>query len=473
MTANKSGARSSRSLSITHAFKVIYLISLVLLVNIAYVLSYLLALGELLWRNFEPYVVLIPFISVSTFLLADFLQISRFYRKRGLDTIAQSLQFAILQTLITTTFAYIILPQFEEVNRNALPRSVLLVSCFTIFVLLSIWSFIGMGFTKILYPREPLLIVGGNEKEMDEIAGKIAGDLAHLDLELSARALCKEDSDLTRLLAGYAEILICPGLSDKKKSDIIHYCAKKNIVAYLIPQYYEISLYQSRTITLNDLMLFMIDRLRLSFEQRIVKRLCDIIISFIALVVLCPFLLISAVIIKLTSPGPVLFKQKRMTIHKKPYTILKLRTMEHNAEEKTGPVISGKHDPRVTKFGNFLRRSKLDEAPQFINVLIGDMSVVGPRSERPEFVEQFEKDIPAYTHRFAVKAGITGMAQVFGSYDTSPKDKLRYDLLYIKSFSILQDIKIMFQSIRAIFTPRLYNHTFKENKNDYNGSASK
>ena len=138
-----------------------------------------------------------------------------------------------------------------------------------------------------------------------------------------------------------------------------------------------------------------------------------------------------------------------------------------DAEAKTGAVISGKNDPRVTPFGRFLRRSKIDELPQFFNVLIGEMSVVGPRSERPEFVTNFEKEIPGYSQRFAVKAGITGLAQITGNYDTTPQDKLRYDLLYIKNYSLLQDLKIIFSTVRAIFTPHLYNKTFKDNQEVY------
>lgn len=190
----------------------------------------------------------------------------------------------------------------------------------------------------------------------------------------------------------------------------------------------------------------------------------DIIISLAAIVISAPIILICAIVIKLSDGGPVFYRQERLTINNKPYKIFKLRTMRIDAEKDTGAVISGKNDPRVTYFGKFLRRSKIDEIPQFINVLMGDMSVVGPRSERPEFVSSFEKDIPGYSQRFAVKAGITGLAQVAGNYDTTAQDKLRYDLLYIKNYSILQDIKIIFMTIRAVITPHLYNQSFEENK---------
>ena len=462
---------SKKKLSATHTFKVIYLVSLVLLVNIAYILSFLLSLRSLVWRNFQTYVVLIPFISLSTFLMADFLHLPRFFRKKNLDALTQSLRFSLIQTLLTISFAYIILPFFVE-QRNAFPRTVLVVSCPLIFILTAGWSLMGLSISKRLYPQDRLVILGNNDIEMDEIESKIGENIQNLGLDLAGKLHCDEKTDLDDLLFPYSEILICPGLSDKLKSDIIHYCARKNIMAYLVPQFYEIALYQSNIIYVNDLMVFMIDRMRFSFEQRIVKKIFDLLIAAFALILLSPALLVSAFLIKLTSPGPVFFKQKRVTLDNKVFTIYKLRTMYTDAESETGPVFSGKRDPRVTAFGRFLRRSKLDEVPQFINVIFGDMSVVGPRSERPEFIEQFEKEIPAYHQRFSVKAGITGLAQVAGSYDTSAEDKLRYDLLYIRNYSLLQDIKIIFQTVRTIFTPHLYNKTFQENREENVNSIS-
>ena len=457
-----------KKFSITHLFKGAYLISLVFLVNIAYTLSFLLTHGEIRWRNFQTYVVLIPFISIAAFLLADFLQLPRFFRKKNLDAISEALQFSIIQTLITISLAYGLLPEFDHlISRNAFPRSVLLLSCPVIFILMSVWTRVGLSISKRLYAQGQLMIVGSREDEIKEIESKIGDTLEHLGLSLSGKLVCDEETKLEKVLKPYSEILICPSLSDKQKSDIIHYCAQENTVAYLVPQFYEIALYQSKIINVNDLMVFMIDRMKLTFEQRIVKRLFDILLSIVALITVSPFLLISAFLIKVTSPGPIFFRQKRVTLDNHTFNIYKLRTMRLDAEVSTGPVISGKDDPRVTTIGRFLRRSKLDEVPQFLNVLLGDMSVVGPRSERPEFIEQFEKDIPAYHQRFSVKAGITGLAQIAGSYDTTPEDKLRYDLLYIKNYSLLQDMKIVAQTVRAIFTPKLYNKTFLENKKNY------
>ena len=456
--------------SLTHSFKFIYLISLVLLTNISYILSFFIVFQELRERNFYAYVLLTPFISLSSFLLADFLKMPRFFRKKNIELVAQSIRFAFMQTLFTVGFIYVLTPEFPGYDtpdlRNAFPRSVLLVSCPLIWLLTNIWSAIGMQISNLLYGRGQLIIVGSSTEEINAVGEKIQGSLSDFDMVLAGKMVCTEQTHLETAMAPFSEILVCPNLSDKLKTDIIHYCATKDIVSYLIPEFYEIAMYESKIIHIDDLMVFMIDRMRLTFEQRIVKRLFDVIVSILALIFFSPFILVSVIVIKITSPGSAFFRQERVTLNNKKFEIYKLRTMLENAEEDTGPVISGKDDPRVTRFGKFLRRSKIDEIPQFLNVLKGDMSVVGPRSERPEFIDQFEKDIPSYSQRLSVKAGITGLAQVAGSYDTTPEDKLRYDLLYIKNYTLLQDIKIIIQTIRTIFTPKLYHHTFEENQEE-------
>lgn len=462
--------------SATHAFKIIYFVVLILLVNLGYVLSFTiqpylqpflpLFLQQMLGgtgiesKNINAYLALIPFISISTFLLSDFLQIPSFFRKKNLDVVSQSIKFALIQTMLTTTAAY-----FGMLR--SFPRSVLLLSGPVIFIITAVWTGIGLMISRKLYSTGKLVIIGSNEDEIADIESKITSSLREFDLKLADHVIYDDKHAVRSIIRNYSEVLICPSVPDNKKADIILYCARMNTVAYLVPQFYEIALYESRLINFNDLMVFMLDRLGLSFEQRLVKRLFDIVVSLIALIVSSPFMIISMILVKITSPGPVIYRQERVTIDNTPYYIYKLRTMRTDAEHHTGPVISGKNDPRVTGIGRFLRRSKLDEVPQFVNVLFGDMSVVGPRSERPVFVEQFQKEIPAYSQRFAVKAGITGLAQVAGSYDTSPDDKLRYDLLYIKNYSILQDIKIILQTVHAVFTPKLYHKTFKENQDSF------
>ncbi|MCC6446937.1 MAG: sugar transferase [Armatimonadetes bacterium] len=181
------------------------------------------------------------------------------------------------------------------------------------------------------------------------------------------------------------------------------------------------------------------------------KRLADIALSVIALILAAPLLLASAIAIKATSPGPVVYRQARVGRNGKLYTIYKLRTMVTDAERRTGPVLSSQNDTRVTFVGKILRKTKIDEIPQFVNVLKGDMSVVGPRPERPCFVKDYIETIPGYRERLKVRPGITGLAQVCGYYLTDPHTKLRYDLMYTYNPSLCWDLKIIILTFAVVW----------------------
>jgi lipopolysaccharide/colanic/teichoic acid biosynthesis glycosyltransferase len=181
------------------------------------------------------------------------------------------------------------------------------------------------------------------------------------------------------------------------------------------------------------------------------KRLFDIFLSGIGLIGSSPLWLIFSLAVKLQDGGPVFYTQDRMGKGEKIFKVYKFRSMIPDAEKKTGAVWATVHDPRVTKVGRILRATAMDELPQLWNIFRGDMSFVGPRSERPELVEQFAKEIQNYRQRFKVRPGLTGIAQVYGSYDTPPRNKLRYDLLYINNQSFLLDLKLVFLSFWITF----------------------
>ena len=183
--------------------------------------------------------------------------------------------------------------------------------------------------------------------------------------------------------------------------------------------------------------------------QRFWKRALDVVCSGAGLVVLSPFFLLVALSIYLTDRGPVFYKQTRLTEGGKEFQICKFRTMIQNAEAKTGARLAAEHDDRILPVGHFLRRTRLDELPQIYNILKGDMSIVGPRPERPELAAELEKEIPEFSFRLQVKAGLTGYAQVYGKYNTTPYDKLKLDLTYIRNYSVLEDLKLI------IMTPKI------------------
>lgn len=233
--------------------------------------------------------------------------------------------------------------------------------------------------------------------------------------------------------------------------NIINYCSEKGKAIYLIPSLYEISLVDFKVSQVDDLLVFKIEDLGLTYEQRVIKRILDITISSIGLIITSPLIMIISIIIKLYDGGSVFFKQERVTENNRLFNLYKFRTMIEDAEKHTGPVLATEKDTRITPLGRFLRASRIDELPQLFNVLKGDMSIVGPRPERPFFAEQFNEEIDGFKYRVYVKAGITGLAQILGNYSTDPKTKSKYDLLYIKNYSLLLDIKIIFNTIKIIF----------------------
>lgn len=197
--------------------------------------------------------------------------------------------------------------------------------------------------------------------------------------------------------------------------------------------------------------------------QEVAKRLFDIVIAFSGLAILFPISFVTALLIKLTSRGPVLFTQERTGRYGQPFLMYKFRTMSHDAESITGPVLSsGKSDPRLTPLGRWLRMVRVDEIPQLWNVLRGDMSMVGPRPERPCFTTQYDRSIPAYSRRHQVRPGITGLAQICGGYHTDARDKLRFDLIYISNQSLWLDIALLFRTILVVALP----HKQKFDRND-------
>ncbi len=217
----------------------------------------------------------------------------------------------------------------------------------------------------------------------------------------------------------------------------------------LVPSVYETMVCNPKLSRVKDLPLVTLNSERPAYTRSI-KRLFDIVFSAAALAVCAPLMGLVAALMKLTSPGPVLYRQTRVGTGGKEFTLVKFRTMVADAEADTGPVLSGPSDDRITGIGRALRRFKLDEIPQFWNVLRGDMSVVGPRPERMCFVEQFSESIPGYSARHRIRPGITGLAQVYGGYTTDAEIKLKYDLLYVYGGSLLTDLKVLVLTIPAM-----------------------
>lgn len=247
------------------------------------------------------------------------------------------------------------------------------------------------------------------------------------------------------------EVILSLGkVSNRRVIQIISACEELPVLIKIEPDLYNIVLGQARTNQIYGFPLIEIHPELMPPWEKKVKRLIDILFSLFGLILLSPILILFAVLIKIDSRGPVFFKQKRMGKNGRIFTVYKFRSMIQDAERYTGPVWAGKTDPRITRVGRFIRKVRIDEFPQLINVLNGDMSLVGPRPERPYFVDKLKRKYPLYTRRLKVQPGVTGWAQVKGKYDTTVeevKEKLDYDLYYIDNISLRLDFLIMFYTI--------------------------
>jgi len=236
---------------------------------------------------------------------------------------------------------------------------------------------------------------------------------------------------------------------------ILEYCGDIRVNIYMVPSLMDVISGHFKTHQIFGVPLMVLLQDHLPGWQAQVKRLMDIVISSIILLAGAPLWFVLAIVIRATSPGPAIYKQVRVGRNGRNYTMLKFRSMCADAEKRTGPQWAKAHDPRITPVGRFIRTTRLDEIPQFINVLKGEMSLVGPRPERPFFVEQLKKEIPWYVRRIKMKPGITGWAQVKHKYDASIEDvkqKVLYDLYYFENMSLALDVKIMLRTILVVFT---------------------
>lgn len=238
-----------------------------------------------------------------------------------------------------------------------------------------------------------------------------------------------------------------------ERNDVLKYCYAKKVRAYVIPKISDIILMGADRIHVFDTPFMLSRGYTLSFDQRFGKRTLDIILSVLLLIAVSPFMLLTALAIKLYDHGPVFYSQVRCTKGGKEFAIYKFRSMIVDAEKKGGVQLAKEHDERITPVGRVIRAARIDELPQLFNILKGDMSFVGPRPERPELIKEYSQEMPEFVFRMRVKAGLTGYAQVYGKYNTTPYDKLKLDLFYIENYSFWTDMKLILMTVKTIFKP--------------------
>ena len=314
-------------------------------------------------------------------------------------------------------------------------------------MVLSIFVIIMNDFYRKLVTPLPVVVIRGDYD--NDIEQKINGIPQKYVVERSIR-YDEPNLDLEKLVQNCTSILI-NDVPANVENKIVKLCFDYDKRVYIVPKLADIIIKSSDSINVIDTPLYLNRNLGMGFWHRFAKRAVDIVFSGLAFTILSPVFLITAIAIKCQDGGPVFFKQERVTKDGKHFMILKFRSMIVDAEKDGRSHPAGENDDRITKVGKVIRACRIDELPQLLNILSGEMSIVGPRPERYEHVEKYTKDIPEFKYREKVKGGLTGYAQVYGKYNTTALDKLKLDLTYIANYSLILDFQIMFETVKILF----------------------
>ena len=379
-----------------------------------------------------------------------FIQLGRTYRvfEIGMTRVSEMVYSSCLTNVIGIGILYVLVAIEQTSLLNPLPMLVLLLiqGIWNVF-----WSFLSDKLYFKVNKAKPTAIVYEEDKDLEKLK-----EIKNFDSKFQVIKLIKSpESDLHSLLQQLegCKAVFVAGVPATLRNGIAKYCVEQDIQGYIIPHTGDVIMAGARHMQMFSVPVMRIRRAFLTPEYALVKRAFDIAASLTAILVASPLMIIVALAIWLTDRGPVLYKQVRLTRNGEEFQILKFRSMKVNAEGDGVARLASEHDDRITPVGRVIRACRMDELPQLFNILKGDMTLVGPRPERPEIAAQYEKEMPAFALRLQVKAGLTGYAQVYGRYNTQPYDKLLMDLMYINQMSILEDLKLMFATVKILFMP--------------------
>jgi len=387
-------------------------------------------------------------VTVASYLVMSYMFSNIYGRydvgKRKSKPIVHSLVLTTVFTDIITTFALSVMNTNEKNNKTFIfeqPKLLVLIMLLQ-FIVIVIYAYGGNKLYFTLYDPEDSIIITSSQRSLNEVIKGIRKYKLQYNISKIADY---RDKNLKSYIVEHDTVFIYD-VPIKERTEIVEFCYQNMKNVYFNPDMHDVIETNSRHVILDDVSMLGHFSKGLTLEQKIVKRCMDIVISLLALIITSPLLLIAAIAIKIEDKGKIIFKQNRATRDGKIFSVYKLRTMKEDVENYS--VIE--NDERVTKVGKFLRKYRIDEIPQFFNVLLGDMSVVGPRPEMLVNIFNYTSVLPEFEYRLRVKAGITGHAQIAGKYNTSPKDKLILDLMYIEEYSFWLDIKLIFQTIIVV-----------------------
>lgn len=364
----------------------------------------------------------------------------------SLNRISESVYSQALAVMMTSGIMYVVTVLLER----QLPSIWPVLAAFAVQLVLSgLWSMAAHVAYYILFPATKTIIVYDERQGMEKLIQDYGFEKKFTVIKTLTVEQCIANIDLLH----NAQTVFVSGVHSHERNIILKYCVEQGIMMYLVPRIGDVLMSGAQQMHMFHLPMLRVGRYNPSPWHTIAKRTFDVVSAGALFLVISPLMLITAIAIK-TDGGPVFYKQRRLTQDGKEFDVLKFRSMRVDAEKDgVARLSTGDKDDRITKVGHFIRKVRIDELPQLLNIIGGSMSVVGPRPERPEIASQYVKEMPEFSLRLQAKAGLTGYAQVYGKYNTTPYDKLQMDLMYISNPSFWEDLRIIFATIKILFVP--------------------
>lgn len=398
--------------------------------------------GDIPLFNYSSYQNARIYIIAAFLLLNILFSIYIYYNKSLTDLFVITLIVQVILTVMIMAMTFF-------GRWFSFPRSVILISFVVSSIILFLWRVAVFKLYERIAGTKKVMVVG----EKNKIGAIIYNFMNAKNKRHTVTSAVVDNyyENIKKHVNSIDIVYIAADLDRHDKLEIFDFLIKNNKNIFVNTSFEHLALVNPNIMNIEDESVIELSNFRISPEFDLIKRATDMIVAALMILVTSPIMFITAILIKMTSKGPVVYKQVRITKDQQEFNIYKFRTMSATAETESGPVLAKANDMRVTTIGKYLRTLRIDELPQLFNVLNGTMSLVGPRPERPFFVDQFKKENPYYDLRHNVRAGITGYAQVYGKYSTNFNSKLNFDLVYIKNYNLLMDIKILLQTIKVLF----------------------
>lgn len=411
-------------------------------------------LFELSWYLYYTDKVYFPFYAKGNWLVLVlfavlYLVFTGIYDALKISTvrISEMIYSQLLSVFMAQGIMYIVIWLLMRHLPNILP---MLITIFAQLIAISMWSVFAHWWYYKTFPPLTSAIIYDERRGMEKLISEYGMDKKFAIKYTMHVSECLENIERLNEL----QTVFITGIHSRERNVILKYCLYEGIQVYSIPRIGDLIMSGAKKMHMFYLPFLRIERFNPAPEYLFAKRMFDILVSLLSLIILSPVMLITALCIKVCDGGPVFYKQCRLTKDGKRFMILKFRSMRIDAEKDgKARLSSGDKDDRITPVGRFIRKVRIDELPQLFNVLSGNMSIVGPRPERPEIAAEYEEHIPEFRLRLQTKAGLTGYAQVYGKYNTTPYDKLQMDLMYIATASLAEDLKICFATVKILFLP--------------------